>query len=686
MNLFKNMRIGVRLNIVLSLVMVITTSTLGVYVIINQKNNVFSNADIRMFEQVEDLARVVNNELEINQARVNMGMEYTEQFLKNLGSLQIKSSDPRQIQATNQITKNTYDISVATWEIENEIIHESNTIVDVVTDKIGGTATIFQRIPQGYLRISTNVINKQGKRGTGTFIPNESPVAKSISNGNPFYGRAFVVDDWYRTGYKPILNNSKVVGIIYYGVKEKDLAGLKDIFKSKEYYNSGYPYMVASDGEVIIHPTKEGESFAETLFFRDMKNSARNTDRSEYIWEGQDKIQYFTYVEAIDAYVSSTIYKSELLQIIHKTRNAILIAIFLGIGLFIGANTLISRSITSALNKGVAFAKAIASGSLDQNIDVNQKDEVGELANALNSMVVKLKGIVTGIVQGAESIASASQQLSSTSEQLSQGASEQASSVEEVSSTMEEIAANIEQNTENAAQTESISLSAQEGIRNVSEKSVEAISANRTISEKINVINDIAFQTNLLALNAAVEAARAGEHGKGFAVVAAEVRKLAENSKVAADEIVTLATQSLSLSENAGEQMKETLPHVENSTKLVQEISAASTEQNNGANQVNNAIQQLSNVTQQNAAAAEEMATSSEELASQASALKETITFFKIEEYQEKTIRPRRNLSQRWTNDKNQPSNNLNTEKSIKTKKVEINMGDSISDSEFEQF
>jgi methyl-accepting chemotaxis protein len=197
---------------------------------------------------------------------------------------------------------------------------------------------------------------------------------------------------------------------------------------------------------------------------------------------------------------------------------------------------------------------------------------------------------------------------------------------------MEEISSNIQQNSENAQETERISQSAQSGIREVVKSAEEAFKAQRDISEKIQIINDIAFQTNLLALNAAVEAARAGEHGKGFAVVAAEVRKLAERSKVAADEIVVLAKNGLATSEKAGEYMANTLPEVEKTTNLVQEITAASLEQNNGVGQVNNAIQQLNNVTQQNASASEEIATSSEELSSQADTLSDLISFFKTDE------------------------------------------------------
>ncbi|MFO8021805.1 MAG: methyl-accepting chemotaxis protein, partial [Perlabentimonas sp.] len=209
---------------------------------------------------------------------------------------------------------------------------------------------------------------------------------------------------------------------------------------------------------------------------------------------------------------------------------------------------------------------------------------------------------------------------------------EQASSAEEVSSSMEQMAANIQQNTDNAQQTEKITINVSQGVEKVGNASKESLESIKNIAEKINIINDIAFQTNILALNAAVEAARAGEHGKGFAVVAAEVRKLAERSKLAADEIVTLATSSVTVTEEASELMANLVPEIEKTAKLVQEISAASIEQNSGSDQINSAIQQLNQVTQQNAAASEELATSSEELSSQAEQLKDLIGYFKVDE------------------------------------------------------
>jgi methyl-accepting chemotaxis protein len=195
---------------------------------------------------------------------------------------------------------------------------------------------------------------------------------------------------------------------------------------------------------------------------------------------------------------------------------------------------------------------------------------------------------------------------------------------------MEEMGANINQNADNARQTEKIALKAaqdgQEGGRAVE----QTVTAMKDIAGRISIIEEIARQTDLLALNAAIEAARAGEHGRGFAVVASEVRKLAERSQTAAGEISKLATSSVDVAVRAGELLARLVPDIQNTAQLVQEISAASNEQNTGSQQINAALQQLDTVIQQNAQASEEMAATAEELAGQSELMLQSVAYFKI--------------------------------------------------------
>jgi methyl-accepting chemotaxis protein len=274
--------------------------------------------------------------------------------------------------------------------------------------------------------------------------------------------------------------------------------------------------------------------------------------------------------------------------------------------------------------------KLIAKG--DMTVEIKPRSENDEQIIALSDMIKAVGDIVKQVQRSSDDIADASLQMSANSQQVSDGASQQASAAELISSSMEEMTANIQQNTDNAQQTEKIATKAAseiiEGSKNVS----MTVLVMKKIAEKVSIIGDIAFQTNILALNAAVEAARAGEHGRGFAVVAAEVRKLAERSHTAANEINELTKSSVEVADRAGKQLEAIVPYIQKTAKLVQEISAASIEQNSGANQINTAINQLNKVTQHNAASAEEMATSSEELSDQADNLKDLISFFNVDE------------------------------------------------------
>jgi len=314
------------------------------------------------------------------------------------------------------------------------------------------------------------------------------------------------------------------------------------------------------------------------------------------------------------------------------TQTGVLIFIVFAVIIAIILAYFITTNLLKPIKKSVTFANEVAKGDLTATVDIDQKDEIGQLATALINMVTKLQGIVSNIKTGSDNLAVASQQLTAGAQQISSGVNEQAASAEEISSSMEEMTANIQQNSENAQETLKISEQSSLSIEKVANASEENVKSASNINSKIKIIVEIAEQTNILALNAAVEAARAGDHGRGFTVVANEVRKLAERSKNAANEIVELTQEGSKISEESNDLLKAIVPDINETSKLIQEIAAASIEQEQGVNQVNSAIQQFGIVTQQNATSAEEMAGSSEELSSQANELEEMTRFFKVDD------------------------------------------------------
>ena len=310
------------------------------------------------------------------------------------------------------------------------------------------------------------------------------------------------------------------------------------------------------------------------------------------------------------------------------------------VGLWVGR-----RSARSLIQVGEIAQKA-AEGDLTKRIQVSSKDELGDMANALNAMFENVSRVVGEVRQGAEHVSTGSAEITQGNEDLSERTSQQAGALEETSASMEQMTSTIKQNADNSKQANQLAVAAREVAEkggSVTERAVEAMSeinkSSKKIADIINVIDEIAFQTNLLALNAAVEAARAGEQGRGFAVVASEVRNLAQRSASAAKEIKTLINESVQkvgdgseLVNQSGQTLNEIVNSVKRVTDIISEISAASQEQAAGIDQVNKAVLQMDQSTQQNAALVEQTTSASQSMREQATELLQQVDFFKTEE------------------------------------------------------
>lgn len=387
-----------------------------------------------------------------------------------------------------------------------------------------------------------------------------------------------------------------------------------------------------------LQNSSEGTDFEEKCenlitIFNNFQNSYVKTRKLELKSTELSNLILYDVTNLTEVILDSFTENAEITNEITETSTFyLIISIVIVLVLGVVFSYFIGKSITQPINLSVEFVNEIASGNLKNKIELKRKDELGTLVVALNSIRTNILRVVANIKVGADQLSSASSQLSKSSLEMASGANEQAASTEEMSATVEQMHATIRQNAENAFTTGKIAKEATKEVVEGSNSAKNAIVSMQNIAEKVNIISEIAFQTNLLALNAAVEAARAGEAGKGFSVVAAEVRKLAERSKLAAIDIEQVSEQTVNISGEAGKKLEHATPGIEKTARLVEEITISSKEQITGIEQINNAVESLNDVTQKNVSTSEQIASSSEELMGQARQLMETINFFKFDE------------------------------------------------------
>ena len=580
------------------------------------RHEILSDVEHNLRQQAVLMRQEVEAVRQIAQDKVASDLEAARHFLLANGPVALDPAATVTMTAINQITKQPRTVALPVMQVGGQPIAHDYRIVDQVQQAVGGTATVFQTIPGGLLRISTNVLKRDGSRAVGTYIPQESPVYQTVMQGKTFYGRAFVVNDWYLTAYEPITGtDGQVIGVLYVGVAEKQYQEvLKDNLARLVIGKTGYAYILNDKGEYVLSAgrKRDGEDIMAAqdadgrYFIQDIVRTALPLDGEQsavihYPWQNAGerrarmKLAAYTYLPEWHWIIAASAYQDDFLGSLTKIRSTAITICVVAIVLGCLAAWLLSALVAKPLARAAAQLET----------------------TALH-------------------VANASAQVAFSSQNLAQGSSEQSASLEESTASLQQLSQMTESNAENAVTAKDVMGQTTQVVEKVNGhmaalgEAIEQISSTSQATEDIvRTIEAIAFQTNLLALNAAVEAARAGETGKGFAVVADEVRTLAGRSAEAAKQtaamignIIAAVEHGKAMTAQTSTAFAENMEISQRGRGMVSEISAACDEQSAGIQQISRALVQMGEVTQQSAANAEESASAAEELNSQAEELR----------------------------------------------------------------
>ena len=380
-------------------------------------------------EDLEHLVRNIYSMCKVQQEMVQMkvvsDLNVARELLYLHGrAIEIVPKEKLNFNAVNQFTKERFPVTVPIWKIGNMPLSLDTHFVDEVQKLVGGTCTIFQRIDGNrLLRISTNVIEKDGKRAVGTFIPPDSPVAQAILAGRSYSGRAYVVNDWYITAYEPIRGkDGTAIGALYVGVREQSAQSFKDEIKDIKVGDTGYVFIMDSKGTLKVHPAKEGKcvidskdssgfEYIRALIMDAVGLQDGNVGTIRYPWinpelgetKPRQKINKYIYFRPWDWIIAAGTYEEEIYSSLYKTERFIIIMVLVGLILVFVLTFTLSKVLTRPIKDLTEVTTRMAGGDLSERVLVRSADEIGVLGVSFNRMIVQIQHYTSNLEKIVES-------------------------------------------------------------------------------------------------------------------------------------------------------------------------------------------------------------------------------------------------------------------------------------------
>ena len=603
--------------LIIGAISLISVNTFVSYMLRNYKSK---TTEQNVSTDLKAVSTIVDEHFKMNGERNILFLNTIERFFELNGGIKLIDS-----------TCKVADRKLTAWKLGNNIIqndiHLASLLAGASSDR---QFTILQRIPEGYIRIATSITNEDGTPAIGTIIENTSDVVRTIEQGKVFYARAHVLGKIYIATYKPIIINNKVEGMLFTGCEENKILMQNREFGASKILSNGFSAWISTENEFIVRPNDNWKSLPNDVWQQISSNHTNEIGKLQFKKNNTDYEIIYLYDPNLSNYIAFIYPESDKMEGIGNILWPMAIAISIIIAFILLTMNNITKSVITQIGGEPESVNEIVStiskGDFRQHKDNNNTGILKSCINLANSLRDMLKNIVVG----SDSISNYSDEINRATQTLSQNANEQAATADQIVQSVSYIQQEISNNNANTHVAKQIAHEISNNIKDIQKAQHISLESVRDISDKIQIINDIAFQTNILALNAAVEAARAGEHGKGFAVVASEIRKLAEKSKNSANAIVEGASNSVKATENSTEMLNTIVPSIDKSTNLIVNIEESGSSQLDTIRQIEEAIKQLNDSIQGNAAASEELAVNVQNLNEQADQFRESTTIFKF--------------------------------------------------------